>query len=114
MDLFLFPNSYCDVASMADVVRLTSGNLYKYSYFQVIIFCYWKQNKEKKCQKHKQNARLFFKKLVGWKGWIKIKFKRRDNVVVDDPYLMNENGRYNFFDVWSLIIFRLTLMVIDL
>ena len=35
MDLFLFPNSYCDVASMADVVRLTSGNLYKYSYFQV-------------------------------------------------------------------------------
>ncbi|XP_076459281.1 protein transport protein Sec24C-like [Babylonia areolata] len=34
VDLFLFPNSYCDVASMADVVRLTSGNIYKYSYFQ--------------------------------------------------------------------------------
>ena len=35
VDLFLFPNSYCDVASMSDVVRLTSGNMYKYSYFQV-------------------------------------------------------------------------------
>lgn len=34
VDLFLFPNSYCDVASMADVSRLTSGNIYKYSYFQ--------------------------------------------------------------------------------
>lgn len=34
VDLFLFPNSYCDVASMSDVTRLTGGNLYKYSYFQ--------------------------------------------------------------------------------
>lgn len=37
VDLFLFPNSYCDVASMADVARMTSGNLYKYSYFQADI-----------------------------------------------------------------------------
>ncbi|XP_041364667.1 protein transport protein Sec24C-like [Gigantopelta aegis] len=34
VDLFLFPNSYCDVASMSEVCRLTSGNIYKYSYFQ--------------------------------------------------------------------------------
>lgn len=35
VDLFLFPNSYCDVATLSDICRLTSGNLYKYSYFQV-------------------------------------------------------------------------------
>lgn len=34
VDLFLFPNSYCDVATMSDICRLTSGNMYKYSYFQ--------------------------------------------------------------------------------
>lgn len=35
VDLFLFPNAYCDVATISDICRLTSGNLYKYSYFQV-------------------------------------------------------------------------------
>jgi len=37
VDLFLFPNAYCDVATMSDICRLTSGNLYKYSYFQVSV-----------------------------------------------------------------------------
>ncbi|KAH3871249.1 hypothetical protein DPMN_034444, partial [Dreissena polymorpha] len=34
VDIFFFPNSYCDVATISDICRLTSGNLYKYSYFQ--------------------------------------------------------------------------------
>jgi len=34
VDVFLFPNSYCDVATISDICRLTSGNMYKYSYFQ--------------------------------------------------------------------------------
>ncbi|KAI0237798.1 Protein transport protein Sec24C [Lamellibrachia satsuma] len=34
VDLFLFPNSYIDVATIAEVPRLTGGTLYKYSYFQ--------------------------------------------------------------------------------
>ena len=35
VDLFLFPNAYIDIASISEVCRLTGGNLYKYSYFQV-------------------------------------------------------------------------------
>ena len=38
VDMFLFPNSYCDVATISDICRLTSGNMYKYSYFQVRAF----------------------------------------------------------------------------
>ncbi|KAL3875828.1 hypothetical protein ACJMK2_033741 [Sinanodonta woodiana] len=34
VDIFLFPNSYVDVATIAEVCRLTGGNMYKYSYFQ--------------------------------------------------------------------------------
>jgi len=34
VDLFLFPNQYIDVATISDVCRVTSGNIYKYSYFQ--------------------------------------------------------------------------------
>ncbi|KAL7055613.1 hypothetical protein AAHC03_023028 [Spirometra sp. Aus1] len=34
VDLFLFPNSYIDVATLAEVPRLTSGNLFKYNCFQ--------------------------------------------------------------------------------
>lgn len=34
VDVFLFPNSYCDVATISEICRLTSGNMYKYSYFQ--------------------------------------------------------------------------------
>ncbi|XP_053392421.1 protein transport protein Sec24C-like [Mercenaria mercenaria] len=34
VDMFLFPNSYCDVATISEICRLTSGNMYKYSYFQ--------------------------------------------------------------------------------
>ncbi|XP_046354960.1 protein transport protein Sec24C-like [Haliotis rufescens] len=37
VDLFLFPNAYTDIASMGEVCRLTSGNMYKYSYFQADI-----------------------------------------------------------------------------
>ena len=35
VDLFLFPNSYIDVASVSEVSRMTGGSVYKYSYFQV-------------------------------------------------------------------------------
>lgn len=34
VDLFLFPNSFIDVATISEVPKLTSGNLFKYSYFQ--------------------------------------------------------------------------------
>lgn len=34
VDMFLFPNSYVDVASISELCRLTGGNMYKYSYFQ--------------------------------------------------------------------------------
>ncbi|KAL4239532.1 Protein transport protein Sec24C [Mactra antiquata] len=34
VDVFLFPDTYCDVATISDICRLTSGNMYKYSYFQ--------------------------------------------------------------------------------
>ncbi|TNN14398.1 Protein transport protein isoform 1 [Schistosoma japonicum] len=34
VDLFLFPNSYIDIASLAEVPRLTSGHLFKYNCFQ--------------------------------------------------------------------------------
>uniref|UniRef100_A0A5K3FJG6 Zf-Sec23_Sec24 domain-containing protein n=1 Tax=Mesocestoides corti TaxID=53468 RepID=A0A5K3FJG6_MESCO len=37
VDLFLFPNSFVDVATIGEVPKLTSGNLYKYSYFQADI-----------------------------------------------------------------------------
>ena len=35
VDLFLFPNSYVDVATIGEVPRLTGGQIYKYTYFQV-------------------------------------------------------------------------------
>ena len=35
VDLFLFPNSYVDIATIAEVPRLTGGQIYKYTYFQV-------------------------------------------------------------------------------
>ncbi|CAL1526344.1 unnamed protein product [Lymnaea stagnalis] len=34
VDLFLFPNQYIDVATISDICRVTSGNIFKYSYFQ--------------------------------------------------------------------------------
>ena len=34
VDLFLFPNTYIDVATVAEVPRMTGGSVYKYSYFQ--------------------------------------------------------------------------------
>lgn len=34
VDLFLFPNSYIDVATVSEVPRLTGGTVHKYSYFQ--------------------------------------------------------------------------------
>lgn len=39
VDMFLFPNAYVDVATISEVCRLTGGNLYKYSYFQVSETC---------------------------------------------------------------------------
>ena len=32
--MFMFPNSYLDVASVSEVSRLTGGSLHKYTYFQ--------------------------------------------------------------------------------
>lgn len=34
VELFLFPNSYIDVATIAEVPRITGGGLHKYQYFQ--------------------------------------------------------------------------------
>ena len=33
VDLFLMPNQYCDVATLADLTRKTSGQIYKYDFF---------------------------------------------------------------------------------
>lgn len=33
VDLFLFPNQYCDVATLSDLTRKTSGQVYKYDFF---------------------------------------------------------------------------------
>lgn len=35
VDLFVFNNSYVDLATVAQVCRLTGGEVYKYTYFQV-------------------------------------------------------------------------------
>ena len=35
VDLFVFNNSYIDIATIGQVCRLTGGELYKYTYFQV-------------------------------------------------------------------------------
>lgn len=35
VDLFLFNNSYIDIATIGQVARLTGGEVYKYTYFQV-------------------------------------------------------------------------------
>lgn len=35
VDLFLFPNQYVDVATLAVVPVSTGGSVYKYTYFQV-------------------------------------------------------------------------------
>jgi protein transport protein SEC24 len=33
VDLFLLPNQYCDVATLSDLTRKTSGQIYKYDFF---------------------------------------------------------------------------------
>ena len=35
VDLFIFNNSYVDIATIGEVSRLTGGEIYKYTYFQV-------------------------------------------------------------------------------
>lgn len=35
VDLFVFNNSYIDLATIGQVARLTGGEVYKYTYFQV-------------------------------------------------------------------------------
>ena len=35
MDLFLFPNSYIDVATIGLLATQTGGQIYRYSYFKV-------------------------------------------------------------------------------
>ena len=35
IDLFLFPNSYVDVATIGLMVTQTGGQVYRYSYFKV-------------------------------------------------------------------------------
>ncbi|CAH1795236.1 unnamed protein product [Owenia fusiformis] len=34
VDIFLFPNSYTDIATIGEVCRLTGGQMFKYTYFQ--------------------------------------------------------------------------------
>lgn len=38
VDLFIFNNSYIDIATISQVSRLTGGEVYKYTYFQVFIY----------------------------------------------------------------------------
>lgn len=38
IDLFLFPSAYIDIATMAPLCRYTGGQIYKYTYFQVLLF----------------------------------------------------------------------------
>ena len=37
VDLFLFPNAYIDVATIGSVATLTGGQIYRYSYFKVLL-----------------------------------------------------------------------------
>ncbi|XP_055954647.1 protein transport protein Sec24C [Patella vulgata] len=37
VEMFLFPNSYVDIATLGEICRITGGNMYKYSYFQADI-----------------------------------------------------------------------------
>lgn len=39
VDLFVFNNSYIDIATIGQVARLTGGEVYKYTYFQVSRIC---------------------------------------------------------------------------
>lgn len=36
VDMFVFNNSYIDIATIGQVCRMTGGELFKYTYFQVI------------------------------------------------------------------------------
>lgn len=36
VDIFVFNNSYIDIATIGQVSRLTGGEIFKYTYFQVI------------------------------------------------------------------------------
>lgn len=38
VDLFIFNNAYIDIATIGQVSRLTGGEVFKYTYFQVAIF----------------------------------------------------------------------------
>lgn len=40
VDLFLFNNAYADLATIGQVSRLTGGEIFKYTYFQVCAIFY--------------------------------------------------------------------------
>lgn len=44
VDLFIFNNSYVDIATIGQICRLTGGEVYKYTYFQVSYSLYEKSN----------------------------------------------------------------------
>lgn len=54
VDLFLFNNSYIDVATIGQICRLTGGEVYKYTYFQASILL---EKKKKKKEKEKMSGR---------------------------------------------------------
>lgn len=41
VDLFLLNNSYIDIATIGQVARLTGGEIFKYTYFQVSKLKWW-------------------------------------------------------------------------
>ena len=41
VDLFVFNNSYIDLATIGQVSRLSGGEVYKYTYFQVCEVWHW-------------------------------------------------------------------------
>lgn len=44
VDLFIFNNAYVDLATIGQVSRLSGGEVFKYTYFQVFCFCYLTTN----------------------------------------------------------------------
>lgn len=44
VDLFIFNNSYIDLATIGQICRLTGGEIYKYTYFQVCAIYFSNRN----------------------------------------------------------------------
>lgn len=67
VDLFLFPNSFVDVASIAQLSAVTGGNVYKYQYFMVSDnFHFYHCFVKKVSYLHSRRTRML---LASWLTW---------------------------------------------